>query len=230
MTYMNNPNTSSNLVKNRRLHAFSKVDIYPVTCKEQSNGRTDFEVLDGIIKGGAKIIQLRDKTSSKKELYFKALKFREITSKAKILLIINDHVDIAAAVDADGVHLGQDDFPIAEVRRLFPELIIGVSTHSFEQAKTAAEESASYINIGPIYPTKTKRTAIKFLGPKMIEEISSKIKIPFTVMGGINEGNLSEVLSNGAQKVAVVSAITLAEDLEGTVRKFRQRIMDHNPL
>ena len=155
---MTNIKKSSKSLKDKRLQIFSTVDIYPVTCEENSGGRTDFEILEEMIKGGAKIVQLRDKISSKRRLYEKAFLFRQITRKSNILLIINDHVDIAAAVDADGVHLGQDDFPASQVKKLFPELLIGVSTHSLQQAKLA-EETADYINIGPIFPTTTKETA-----------------------------------------------------------------------
>ena len=108
------------MTKSERVQAFQSINIYPVTCQELSNGRTDEEILDGIIRGGAKIVQLRDKNSNKRELFEKAKRFREDTLKSDLLLIINDHLDIAMAVDADGVHLGQTDIPISDAKRLAP--------------------------------------------------------------------------------------------------------------
>ena len=104
-----------------RRQMFQQVDVYPVTCEELSEGRSNLEVLEAVIRGGAKIIQLREKEYQKKDLYHLALKFREVTAKAGVLLIINDHVDIALGVEADGVHLGQDDLPLTVARQLAPE-------------------------------------------------------------------------------------------------------------
>ncbi len=138
-----------------RIQLFQQVDVYPVTCEELSEGRSNLEVLEAVIRGGAKIIQLREKEYQKKVLFHMALKFREMTAKAGVLLIINDHVDIALGVEADGVHLGQEDLPLTVARRLAPELLIGASTHSLEQALQAQKDGADYVNIGPIFPTGT---------------------------------------------------------------------------
>ena len=115
---------------------------------------------------------------------------------------------------------GQNDFPTNEAKRLFPALIIGTSKHSLNQAMMAEKNGADYVNIGPIYPTKTKKGLTFALGPKAIKEISSKINIPFTVMGGINEDTLDEVLAYGAKKIAMVTAITKAKDIPKTGSKF----------
>lgn len=211
-----------------RIAMFREVDVYPVTCEELSAGRSNLKVLEGIIRGGAKIIQLREKGYSPRDLYHQALKFREITARSKVLLIINDHVDIALAVDADGVHLGQDDMPVEVARRLAPELLIGASTHSPDQALEARECGADYINIGPIFPTKTKKEATHFLGPEVIERIAPWIGIPFTVMGGIDLSNIDQVLARGAQRVAMVTAITQAPDIPEKVRMIRKRIATYS--
>jgi thiamine-phosphate pyrophosphorylase len=205
---------------------FQEVDIYPVTCERLSAGRSNLEVLRAIIQGGARIIQLREKDYSAKDLYHLALRFREMTSKAGVLLLINDHLDIAMAVEADGVHLGQDDLPVAAARRLAPELLIGASTQSLEEAKRAQDDGADYVNIGPIFPTKTKEGIEHFLGPDAISAIAHEIRIPFTVMGGINESNLDQLLVKGARRVAVVTAITQAPDIGERVRALRKRIAD----
>jgi len=203
---------------------FQEVDIYPVTCEPLSAGRSDLEVLEAVIQGGAKIIQLREKEYAKRDLYHLALKFREITSSAEVLLIINDHLDLALAVDADGVHLGQDDLPLRVARKLAPDLLIGASTHSLEQALQAQKDGADYINIGPIFSTKTKEGAEDFLGPEAITRISAMIEIPFTVMGGITVSNIDQVIAAGARKIAMVTAITQADNITETVELLREKI------
>ena len=207
-----------------RIKLFQQVDVYPVTCEGLSEGRSNLEVLEAVIQGGSKIIQLREKEYSKRDLYNLALKFREITSRAGLLLIINDHVDVALAVEADGVHLGQEDLPVQVARKLLPELLIGTSTHSLDQALEAEKNGADYINIGPIFATKTKQGVGAFLGPEAISEISSQIKVPYTVMGGINEDNIEQVLAKGARRVAMISAITKAADIAAKVGSLKEKI------
>jgi thiamine-phosphate pyrophosphorylase len=205
---------------------FESVDIYPVTCEKLSAGRSNLEVLEGVIRGGARIVQLREKEASTRVLYDLAVSFREITGKAGVLLIINDRIDIALAVGADGVHLGQDDLPIGIARELGPELILGVSTHSLEEALQAQSEGADYVNIGPIFQTSTKEGVKDFLGSAAIAAISSHLRIPFTVMGGIHSQNLDQVLEQGARRVAMVTEITRAPDIAQSVRGLRHRIQN----
>lgn len=208
----------------RRAERFSQVDLYPVIFEKLSAGRSNLEVLDGIIAGGAKVVQLREKEMPARELYLLADKFREVTARAGVLLIINDRVDLALAVDADGVHLGHNDLPIYAARRIAPDLILGASTHSLDQALAAEKQGADYINVGPIFPTRTKGDLSKILGPEAISEIGPQVNIPFTVMGGINGDNLDQVLEAGARKVAMVTAITQADDISGKVKELRERI------
>jgi thiamine-phosphate pyrophosphorylase len=203
---------------------FDSVDIYPVTCEKLSEGRSNLEVLEGVIQGGARIVQLREKDASTRMLYDLAVRFRESTAKAGVLLIINDRLDIALAVEADGVHLGQDDLPLAVARKLAPELILGVSTHSLEEALQAQSAGADYVNIGPIFPTSTKAGIKDFLGPEAIAAIGPQLRIPFTVMGGIHSRNLDQVLEQGARRVAMVTEITRAPDIAESVRELRRRI------
>ena len=213
------------MVKTARIQLFQQVDVYPVTCERLSEGRSNLEVLRAVIQGGSRIIQLREKEYSKKDLFNLALKFREITTQAGILLIINDHLDIALAVDADGVHLGQEDLPVQVARMLAPDLLIGASIHSVEQALEAEKNGADYINIGPIFSTKTKEGVESSLGPEAIAEISREIVVPFTVMGGISEANIDQVLAQGARRVAMVSAITKAEDIAKKVAFLKEKIL-----
>jgi thiamine-phosphate pyrophosphorylase len=215
--------------KDQRLKAFAQIDLYPVTDQELSLGRTDLELLEGLVAGGARIVQLREKHLSKKEFYHLAAAFRARTAQAGMLLIINDHLDIALACGADGVHLGQDDLPLDAARKLAPELIIGASSHDLGEAIKAQEQGADYVNIGPIFATQTKSLPIKPLGPEAIEKIAPHLRIPFTVMGGINRSNIQEVLRAGAGKIAVVTAVTKADNIEQAVRELRQTIKTMNP-
>lgn len=212
-------------VKAERLRRFAQIDLYPVTCEALSAGRTDEQVLDACVEGGASIIQLRDKHAAKQTLVAKAKRWREITSRHGLLLIVNDYVDIAVGVGADGVHLGQDDFPLVAARRLAPDMIIGVSTHNLAEAMAAQDSGADYVNIGPIFATRTKDGLSEFLGPDAIRQIAPRLDLPFTVMGGITLDNIDQVLAAGAAKVAVVTAITGAADITAAVRTLRTRIL-----
>ncbi|MBI5805526.1 thiamine phosphate synthase [candidate division TA06 bacterium] len=211
--------------KSQRIKDFNQIDLYPVTDQGLSLGRTDLEVLDGLISGGARIVQLREKHIAKKDFYHLAQAFRERTAKAGMLLIINDHLDVALACGADGVHLGQDDLPPAAAKELAPELIIGVSTHNLEEALEAQEQGADYVNIGPIFATQTKELSMKPLGPEAIKEIAPQLKIPFTVMGGINQTNIGQILQAGAGKIAVVTAVTKAGNIGLAVQELRRTII-----
>ena len=208
-----------------RIEAFKKIDIYPVTCQELSEGRSNIQVLDAVLAGGAKIIQLREKDWEKREIFELALEFRKRTLVQDALLIINDHLDIALAAEADGVHLGQDDLPISAARKIAPDLLLGASSHSLEEALGAEKDGADYVNIGPVFPTKTKKKLTHFLGPEAIAEISPKLKIPFTTMGGINQKNIQDVLEKGARRIAMVTGITRAHDIAYRVHALRKIIL-----
>jgi len=202
-------------------------DLYPVTCQTLSKGRSNLDVLDALIAGGVKVVQLRDKDLSDSEFFDLAMKFRSRTEQAGMTFIVNDRVDICRAVKADGVHLGQDDFPVLEARRLLgPDTVVGVSTHNIKEALRAVEEGASYINVGPIFDTKTKQNVYPAVGIDLFKEIKQAVNIPVTVMGGISLGNIDIVLEAGAKRIAVVTAITEVDNIEDTVREFRRRILD----
>lgn len=211
--------------RQERIDAFCDIDLYPVTCEKLSSGRSNLQVLEGLIEGGAKAVQLRDKEASPGDLYRLSAAFRQLTAKAGMLLIVNDYADIALAVGADGVHLGQDDMPPEAVRDIAPDLIIGVSTHSLEQALTAQAAGADYINIGPIFPTGTKKVTVEAMGPEAVSDIGSQVQIPFTVMGGIKESNMDALLERGARRLAVVTALTEAENIAEATRRMRERIL-----
>jgi thiamine-phosphate pyrophosphorylase len=191
-----------------------------VSCEPLANGRSDIQWLEAVLAGGAKIVQLRDKFSDDLTLYRKALIFREKTWDAGALFIVNNRVDIALLVKADGVHLGNTDLPAREVRKLAPHLLIGVSCNKPEQAATAKERGASYFNIGPLYQTETKKNLTPFLGPDGVKTFSSLCDLPFTVMGGIKLEHVQDLAAYGVRRIAVVTALTQAEDIAAETRRW----------
>lgn len=202
--------------------------LYVVLGREFSHGRDFYEVAEKAIAGGAGAIQLRDKDLPKREFLQWAYRLRQLTHQHYVTFIINDQIDVALAVEADGVHLGQDDFPIPEARCLLgPHAIIGSSTHNIDEARRAVDEGATYINIGPIFTTQTKKGVSAAIGPELITEITSILQHPFTVMGGIKLHNVDEVLRRGARRVAVVTAVVGEEDITTAARAFSERIFSY---
>jgi len=186
--------------------------IYGITFEKFSKGRSNIEVVRQMILGGIKVIQYREKDKSFKEMYEEARILREITKKAGVLFIINDHVELAMMVEADGVHIGQDDWPLLEVRKLLgDDKIIGLSTHSKEQALEAVKLGAGYIGVGPIFDTNTKDYAT--VGIEYLEFVVQNIDIPFVAIGGIKEHNIEQIIKTGAKSIALVTEITEADDI-----------------
>jgi thiamine-phosphate pyrophosphorylase len=181
------------------------------------------EILDMTLAAGVRLVQLREKDLNGRALFELAGEFRRRTEAAGALLIINDRLDIALAAGADGVHLGQDDLPLRAARSLGPELIIGASTHSLEEALAAEKAGASYVNIGPIFATPTKKGATP-LGPEMIDRIAPRLRIPWTTMGGIKKSNIDQVIKKGARHPAVITAVTATPDPAAAARELRQKI------
>lgn len=204
---------------------FGATDLYPVTSQELSAGRDTREIVDGLLAGGATAIELREKSLTMAEQYKLAVEVRVKTAAAGCLLIINDHVDLALAVGADGVHLGQTDLPLEAARRIGPDLLIGLSTHSVTQAIAAAEQPAEaapdYVNIGPLFATATKPEHTSFLGPDVINQLASRIPIPFSCMGGIKEDHLPDLVHRGAQRIALVTALSQATDVAAETARLR---------
>jgi thiamine-phosphate pyrophosphorylase len=208
----------------QRTAAFERADLYVVITASFCAGRTALEVLDRVLDAGVGIVQLREKDLGGRELYELALEFRRRTEVAGALLVIDDRLDMALAAAADGVHLGQADLPVAAARRLAPDLIIGASSHSLEEALAAQEAGAGYVNIGPIFPTATKPQAVA-LGVEAISRLAPYLRIPWSTMGGINQGNIAQVVARGARHPAVMSAVTAAPDVSAAARALREAIM-----
>lgn len=207
-----------------RMARFESSDLYVVITEAFCAGRSALDVLDATLAAGVRLIQFREKDFDDRQLYQRALAFRERTRAADALLIIDDRVDIALAVEADGVHLGQSDLPIRAARALAPDLILGASSHTLKEALAAQDAGASYVNIGPIFPTQTKSVPTRALAPAMIDAIAPHLRIPWTTMGGIKLDNIHEVLKRGARHVAVVTAVTAAADVHAAAKELRDAI------
>lgn len=187
-------------------------DSCDITCVEMAHMA---------MKAGIKWIQLRDKHRDRMCLYRTALHLRNITREYGAMLVVNDYVDIAAAVDADGVHLGQDDLPLMMARKVLgPGRIIGISTHNKDQALKAQEEGADYIGFGPIYETDTKDAGSP-MGMDPLNEVSNSVNIPVVAIGGISSDRVEDVIEAGADAVAIASAI-----LKGNIGRNAMGIMD----
>jgi thiamine-phosphate pyrophosphorylase len=199
--------------------------LYVVTGREQSKGRDYFEVVRRAIEGGAGAIQFRAKELDAGELLATARELRAMTAEAGATFIVNDHVDVALASGADGVHLGQEDLPIREARKIAgPDLIIGLSTHSLDQAVEGETNGADYVNVGPIFATGTKVYGGGPVGLELIARVKARVGIPITCMGGINRDNVERVVAAGADRVAVVSAVAGADDIAEAARDLVERI------
>ena len=207
----------------QRLAAFERADLYVVITEALCGGRSALEVLAKALAAGVKLVQLREKDLEGAALYRRAQEFRQLTAEAGTLFLVNDRLDIALAAEADGVHLGQDDLPVSAARRIAPELIIGASTHSLEEALAAQEAGASYVNIGPIFPTRTKSIPTP-LGLEALERIAPRLRIHWTTMGGINIANIGLLVARGAKHPAVMTAVTAAPDPTAAALELRQII------
>jgi thiamine-phosphate pyrophosphorylase len=208
----------------RRLTAFAQADLYVVITAAFCAGRNSLEVLDKVLAAGVRVVQLREKDMAGRPLYELAVEFRRRTQATGALLIIDDRTDIALAAGADGVHLGQADLPVAAARRIAPELIIGASSHSLAEALAAENAGAGYVNIGPIFSTLTKPAAVP-LGVEALKRIAPHLKIPWSTMGGINQGNIGQVVAQAARHPAVMSAVTAAKDVTAAAAALRKVII-----
>jgi thiamine-phosphate pyrophosphorylase len=182
------------------------------------------------LKGGAKVIQYREKEASTLAMVATARRLRTLTAAHGAILIVNDRMDVALAAGADGVHLGQDDMPYEAARGILGEkAIIGITAHTVEEAFEAQQMGADYVGLSPIFPTATKTDAGPAAGLALVEEAARSIRIPKVAIGGINEANMKKVLAAGADCVAMISAVVTSEDIEGTVRRILGDIRSTHP-
>ncbi len=198
--------------------------VYLVTDRDLLKGRNLTEVIEEAILGGTSIVQLREKYASSLEFYEVAKEVKKITDKYNVPLIINDRIDIALAIDASGVHLGQSDIPCSIARKILPKgKIIGVSAHNLKEAEKALKDGADYLGCGAVFNTSTKKdvTTLSYEG---LKEITDNINIPIVAIGGINENNIITLKGSGINGVAVVSSIIGKENVKGASEKLKELV------
>jgi thiamine-phosphate pyrophosphorylase len=194
--------------------------LYVILDRNASAGRDLVQVLEAAVAGGCRMVQLREKAWPSGRLLPLAEQLRGRCAKAGVTFIVNDRVDLALAVEADGVHLGQDDLPPRAARPLLrPGMILGLSTHSVEQALAAQAAGADYVAVGSMFPTATKPD-FELVGPALIRKLRGDIHVPLVGIGGITPANVQEVIRAGADGVAVVSAVGAADDPRAACERF----------
>ena len=200
--------------------------LYVITDPSAQKGRDSLEVLTKALEGGADVVQLRDKRSSREDLVAIGKKLKPLCKKWGALFIINDRVDVAEAVDADGVHLGQNDLLIETARFLLgKKRLLGISTHSLEQALQAQARGADYIGVGPIFQTPTKPDYPP-VGTGLISQVKLSVRVPFVAIGCIDLATVDTVLEAGADSVAVVRSVVGQDDVEGAARSLKQKLLE----
>lgn len=208
------------------MEQFINNPIYTITAEAMSNGRDNIEVVGQMLKAGIKFIQYREKTKPALDRYNECLKLRQMTRDNGAIFIIDDFIDLAMAVDADGVHIGQTDLPAQVVRQLIGNnKIIGLSTHSEEQLQKAnmLGDIIDYIGVGPVYATQTKKNAVP-VGFSYVEYATKNSKHPFVAIGGIKEHNICDVAAHGAKTFAIVSEIVGADDIVGKINSIKNTL------
>jgi len=199
--------------------------LYVITGERWSRGRSLSDIVSQAIAGGATAIQLREKGMDTRQLVEEGRCIRKITQKAGVALIINDRADVALAIDADGVHIGQQDMNIADVRRIIGiDKLIGVSTHNLIEAKLAEEAGADYIGVGPVFATNTKEDVETPRGLQLLQEICNAVSIPCIAIGGIKQDNLAQVIAAGADGIAVITAVVAADNVKQAAVEMLQII------
>lgn len=208
------------------MEQFINNPIYTITAETMSNGRDNIEVVGQMLKAGIKFIQYREKTKPALDRYNECLKLRQMTRDNGAIFIIDDFIDLAMAVDADGVHIGQTDLPAQVVRQLIGnDKIIGLSTHSEEQLQKAnmLGDIIDYIGVGPVYATQTKKNAVP-VGFSYVEYATKNSKHPFVAIGGIKEHNICDVAAHGAKTFAIVSEIVGADNIVGKINSIKNTL------
>ncbi|MBN2739114.1 MAG: thiamine phosphate synthase [Spirochaetales bacterium] len=196
--------------------------LYGITAEKFSRGRSNLEVVKEMIHSGIKIIQYREKEKSFKEQLSESGELARLCREKNCIFLINDHVDLAMLVNAHGVHLGQDDMPVKEARKILgPDKIIGLSTHSPEQARAALSMDVDYIGVGPIYGTGLKEKGNQAVGLEYLEYVDRFIPISYVAIGGITEENISEIALRGAKNICLVRDIVGSPSISNKIMKLR---------
>ena len=200
-----------------------RLRLYVITDRRL---RDEIETVNAALEGGATAIQMRIKNAPTGEMIRVGKELRKITKEYDALFFVDDRLDVALAVDADGVQLGPEDMPISIARELAPNLIIGASVYNLEEALKAEKDGADYLGAGSVFPTKTKKDA-RVLGLEGLKRIVESVKIPVVAIGGINHENVRKVLEIGVDGIAVISAIVGAEDVKKATEEMRKIIDEY---
>lgn len=208
------------------MRPFGECTLYLITDRALSRGRSTVHVVRAALAGGVDVVQLRDKEAEAATLIEEGIRIHELTARYQVPLIVNDRVDIALAIEAEGAHVGQTDLPAGMARKLLPvPALLGVSTSSPDMARRAQQQQADYVGFGPIYQTTTKETTASPRGTEMMHATLEAINIPLVALGGISERNISEVVAAGADHVAVCSAIVGAQDVERATATLKEMML-----
>lgn len=199
--------------------------LYAVTDRSWLRGETLYAQVEKALKGGATFIQLREKELNEEAFYQEAVELKKLCHQYKVPFVINDNVEIAKKMDADGVHVGQSDMAVCDVRKILGEdKILGVSAQTVEQALLAEQMGADYLGVGAVFPTGTKTDAVE-VDAETLKAICAAVKIPVIAIGGIKADNLSELSGSGICGIAVVSAIFAAEDITETTKELKEKTL-----
>ncbi|MGE5753688.1 MAG: thiamine phosphate synthase [Deltaproteobacteria bacterium] len=202
--------------------------LYVITDERLGRGRSHLQIAEAAIRGGADVVQLRDKAASSRRLYDIALQLRRLTREAEVPFVVNDRLDVAMAADADGVHIGREDLPASVVRRILgPVKILGVSAETVEEAVAAERDGADYLGVGPVFEARgTKADAGEPLGLDLIARIRRECRLPIVAIGGIHAENARLVRDAGADAAAVISAVVSADDVAEAARLLKYVLCD----
>ena len=208
------------------MQPFGECTLYLITDRNLSRGRSTVDVVRAALAGGVDIVQLRDKEAEAAAIVEEGLRVHELTARYQVPLIVNDRIDIALAIEAEGAHVGQTDMPAGMARKLLPAPnLLGVSTSSVDMARRAQQQQADYVGFGPLYQTTTKETAASPRGTEAMHATLGAIGVPLVALGGISDRNISKVIAAGADHVAVCSAIVSAEDIERAAATLKERML-----
>jgi len=200
-------------------------DVYIVTDRRLSKGRSTQEIVEAAVSGGASVVQLREKNLQTREFYQEGLKIRDFLKSMDVPLIINDRIDLALALDAEGVHVGREDMPVEVARRILgPDKILGVSVEKPEHIDESVVECADYLGVSPVFLTPTKEELVTSWGIEGLKKVRSMTDLPLVAIGSIKRENAREVVEAGADCVAVVSAIVSADDPREAARLLLEEV------
>lgn len=203
------------------------IELYVITDETIAGGRSHAEIARQALRGGADVIQLRDKSRSCAELKSIGLQIAAIIRKAGAIFIVNDRLDVAIACGADGVHLGQDDMQLSTARQIAPPgFIIGVSVGTVEEAQDAEREGADYLALSPVFATASKEDAGCGHGLERLREIRRAVSLPLVAIGGINRHNVRDVIAAGADGIAVISAVVASKDITVAAQELKDLVQE----